>query len=50
MPVARREIVSWALYDFAHSAFGTIIVTFIFSAWFARSIAPDEVLGGGIAA
>lgn len=45
-PVARREIVSWAMYDFAHSAFGTIIVTFIFSAYFARSIAPDDVLGG----
>ena len=45
LPVTRREIVSWALYDFANSAFTTLIVTFIFSAYFAQSIAPDPIEG-----
>ena len=45
LPVTRREIVSWALYDFANSAFTTLIVTFIFSAYFAQSIAPDPIKG-----
>ena len=45
-PVARREVIAWAMYDFAHSAFGTIVVTFIFSAFFALQIAPDPELGG----
>jgi MFS-type transporter involved in bile tolerance (Atg22 family) len=31
------------MYDFANSAFTTLIVTFIFSAYFARVIAGDEV-------
>ena len=45
LPVTRREIVSWALYDFANSAFTPLIVTFIFSAYFAQSIAPDPIEG-----
>ncbi|WP_419161283.1 MFS transporter [Candidatus Palauibacter sp.] len=43
--VARREIVSWAMYDFAHSAFGTLVVTFIFSAYYAQAIASDPIQG-----
>ncbi len=41
----RREIVSWALYDFANSAFTTLIVTFIFSAYYAQTIASDPIEG-----
>ena len=44
-PVERREIVAWAMYDFAHSAFGTLVLTFIFSAYYARVIAPDPIEG-----
>ena len=33
------------MYDFAHSAFGTLVVTFIFSAYYARSIATDPIEG-----
>lgn len=44
-PVTRREIVSWAMYDFANSAFTTLIVTFIFSAYYAQAIAPDPIEG-----
>jgi len=41
----RREIVSWAMYDFANSAFTTLIVTFIFSKYFAEVIASDPTEG-----
>ncbi|HSG81145.1 MAG TPA: MFS transporter [Gemmatimonadota bacterium] len=43
--VERREIGSWCLYDFANSAFTTLIVTFIFSEFFTRVIAADNVSG-----
>lgn len=41
----RREVVAWALYDFANSAFTTLVVTFIFSKYFAERIAPDPIQG-----
>ena len=41
----RREIISWALYDVGNSAFTTLVVTFIFSAWFTNAIAPDPDRG-----
>ncbi len=44
-PVRRREVVSWCFYDFANSAFTTLVVTFIFSAYFTQAIAPDPVRG-----
>ena len=43
--VPRREIASWCLYDFANSAFTTLIVTFIFSQFFTRVIAEDNISG-----
>ena len=36
---------SWALYDFASSAFTTLVVTFIYSAFFTRAIASDPDRG-----
>ncbi len=42
----RREIVSWSLYDFAISAFNTLVITFIFSRYFTEAIASDAVTGG----
>jgi len=44
-PATRREILSWALYDFANSAFTTLVVTFIFSAYYAGRIAADPIEG-----
>ena len=41
----RRAIHSWALYDFANSAFTTLVVTFIYATYFTRVIAHDETLG-----
>ena len=40
-----KKVFNFALYDFANSAFTTIIITFIFSAYFAKQIAPNPVLG-----
>ena len=43
--VRRREIFAWCMYDFANSAFTTLIVTFIFSAYFMQVVVGDEVRG-----
>lgn len=40
-----RTIWSWALYDWANSAFTTLVVTFVYSTWFTKVMAPDEVTG-----
>ena len=45
MPTNRRAIVAWCFYDFANSAFTTLVVTFIYAAFFIKVIAPDEVTG-----
>ena len=35
--------VSWALYDWANSAFSAVIVTFVFATYFSQGIAADAV-------
>jgi len=40
-----KKVFNFALYDFANSAFTTVIITFIFSTYFAKQIAPNPVLG-----
>ena len=41
-PVAgRRELISWALYDFANSGYTTVIMTTIYSAYFVGVIAAS---------
>lgn len=42
---SRRVIGSWCLYDFANSAFTTLVVTFVYATYFTRGIAPDETTG-----
>lgn len=41
----RKDIFAWSLYDFANQPFTTIIVTFIYSAFFIKTIALDEQVG-----
>ena len=41
----RRSIAAWCLYDWANTAFGTVIITFIFSVYFSREIIGDETAG-----
>ncbi len=38
-PATRREIVAWAMFDFANSSYTTIVVTFFFSIVFTKLIA-----------
>ncbi|MEO8276094.1 MAG: MFS transporter [Thermoanaerobaculia bacterium] len=51
-PVTRREIISWAMFDFANSSYTTIIVTVAFSVFFTRLVATgpqaDALWGKGI--
>lgn len=39
------QIFSWCLFDWAHSAFATVIVTFIFATYFLRSVADSTIMG-----
>jgi len=41
----RRQLLAWALYDWANSAFATLITTFVFAAYFTREVAADETMG-----
>ncbi|WP_149538362.1 MFS transporter [Siccirubricoccus phaeus] len=40
-----RPAWAWALYDWANSAFPTVVSTFVIAAYFAKGIAPDEATG-----
>ena len=40
-----RAVWSWAFYDFANSSFTTLVVTFIYAAYFTQAIAPDPITG-----
>ena len=37
--VRPREVVGWAMYDFANSGYTTVVITAIFNAWFVSGIA-----------
>ena len=39
VPVAPREVWSWAMYDFANSGYTTVVITAIFNAFFVSVIA-----------
>jgi UMF1 family MFS transporter len=41
-------LVSWAFYDWANSAYITVIQTFVFSAYFTRSVAVDANTGSAL--
>lgn len=41
----RRSILSWCLYDWGNSAFATVIITFVYSVYFARGMVGDETAG-----
>jgi UMF1 family MFS transporter len=40
-----KVIWSWAFYDWANSAFTTLIVTFIYATYFTQAMAPDPLTG-----
>ena len=41
----KNKILYFSLYDFANSAFTTVIITFIFSTYFSQKIAPSSIIG-----
>ena len=43
----RRARISWAIYDWANSAFPTVIITFVFAAYFTKAVAVDPVTATG---
>ncbi len=42
---SRRALLSWCLYDWANSAFPTVIITFVFATYFTKAVAPTPELG-----
>jgi len=36
------SVFSWVLYDFANSAFPTLVLTFVFSTYFVNVVVPEE--------
>ena len=43
--IKKRSVVSWCLFDWAHSVYPALIVTFIFSTYLTKSVASTPVLG-----
>lgn len=43
--VDRRAVMSWCLFDWANSVFPTLIVTFVFAAYFTQAIAETPEQG-----
>lgn len=44
----KRQIFAWSLYDWANTAYGTVIITFVYSVYFARGIIGDETHGSAL--
>ena len=45
-PTPRKTAIGWSLYDWANSAYATIILTFVYSVFFSKTIIGDDVTGG----
>lgn len=43
--ISRRAVAAWFLYDWGNSAFSTIVLTFIFAAYFVDKIAVNKYVG-----
>ena len=44
-PHSKLSVFSWCMYDFANSSFTTLVVTFIYAAYFTKEMAVDEITG-----
>ena len=44
-PAAKKGLIAWCLYDWANSAFPTVVITFVFAAYFTKGVAKDVVTG-----
>ena len=45
LPASRRARAAWCFFDWANSAFPTVIITFVFSVYFVGAIAEDKISG-----
>jgi len=45
VPTSKKGMWGWALYDWANSPYTTVIITFVFGAYFAQGIVGDEIRG-----
>ncbi len=45
MDARNRTVAAWSLYDFANSSFSTIVLTFVYSTYFTKAIAENEIVG-----
>lgn len=41
----RRQVFLFGLFDWGNSAFTTLVVTFIYAAYYTQAVAPDEISG-----
>ncbi len=41
----KKSVFSWCFYDWANTAFSTVIITFVFGVYFMREIVGDEISG-----
>ena len=40
VPVQKREIFGWAMYDFANSSYTTVVISIVYAAFFTEHIVP----------
>ncbi|HXV80506.1 MAG TPA: MFS transporter [Candidatus Binatia bacterium] len=40
-----KPLVAWVIYDWANNSFATIVLTFVFAAYFSRQVAPEVTYG-----
>jgi len=45
LSASRRARISWCLFDWANSGFPAVIVTFVFSAYYAQAVAENTTVG-----
>lgn len=44
-PASKGGLFGWCLYDWANSTFPTVVITFVFAAYFTKGVAVDVVTG-----
>ena len=42
IPVKKREIFGWAMYDFANSSYTTVVISLLYSSFFVAHIVPAD--------
>lgn len=43
--ISRKSVISWCIFDWANSAFPTLILTFIFATYFTKAVAKNPIIG-----